>query len=73
MKKHSLCVFGDDSGDSSVDQLRRLLNQPEYSGPGTLIRVSRSGSNFYLNVIGVEGEDPGDINDSHLCPGSPGC
>jgi hypothetical protein len=56
-----------------VDQLRTLLNQPEYGGPGTLIRVSRSGSHFYLNVIGTEGEDPGDINDSHLCPGSPGC
>jgi hypothetical protein len=71
--KHSLCVFGDDSGNSSVDQLRRLLNQPEYSGPGTLLRFSREGGHFFMNVISATGEDPDGINDSHLCPGSPGC
>lgn len=71
--KRSLCVFGDDSGNSSVDQLRALLNQPEYNAPGTLLRFSRDGHNFFMNVISPAGEDPGDINDSHLCPGSPGC
>ena len=73
MPKHSLCVFGDDSGNSTVDRLRGLLNRPEYAGPGTLLRVSRDGEDFFLTVITPGGDEPGDLNDSHVCPGSPGC
>lgn len=69
MPKHSLCVFDGDS----VDQLRATLNDPEYSGPGTKLRFSRDGNEFYMTVISASGEDPGDINASHPCPGSPGC
>lgn len=76
MSLHALCVFGNvvnEDGKTAVDQLRDLLNNPEYAGPGTLLRFSRDGEHFVMNVINADGDDPGGINQSSQCPGAPGC
>ncbi len=62
MPKHSLCVFP----KSTVDALRDRLN--EYPTLEFLI-IKRDGKDFYIDT--PAGGDP--INDSHPCPGSPGC
>ncbi len=71
MEKHSLCVFG--PGGLSIPTLRAVLNDPEYGGDDVTLTVLRSGDNFFLRIANAAGDGPPDINDSHLCPGSPGC
>lgn len=70
----AVCYF---EGES-LDELRIRLG--EYAEGGRLI-VLRHGDRFFLRVTGGDGADSEpdgdaddqDINDSHPCPGSPGC
>lgn len=50
----------------------------KYAGPDAQFRILTKGNKYYVQFCGpkVDGKyaDGGDpINDSHLCPGSPGC
>jgi hypothetical protein len=67
MSMHSLCVFQ----GASVAKVRDYLN--EYTGPDTTVTVLRDGEKFYLRVNPQTGEEGGIVNESHVCPGSPGC
>jgi hypothetical protein len=66
MAKHSLCTFT----GNTVNAVRDYLN--EYTGPDTRIVFSRDGAAFYITVEDGHGQG-GTENDSHPCPGSPGC
>lgn len=68
-EKHSICVFN----ANTIAALRDTLNQIEYQTPETKLVVLKLGNSYYLRVKDADGADPGDINDSHPCPGSPGC
>lgn len=69
MPKHSIAVFN----SGAIGSLRELLNDSEYLTTDTQLVILRDGSKFYLRVQNTTGPDPDDINDSHPCPGSPGC
>jgi hypothetical protein len=69
MPKHAVCIFS----ATAVDALRTTLISPEYD-TGAELTILRDGKKFFLRVRGVDDDaDPGDINDSRPCPGSPGC
>lgn len=69
MAKKSLCTFDGDS----LTTLRDLLNRPEYTEPGARLVFLKDGKDYFMRLQDADGEDPGDINASHPCPGSPGC
>jgi L-arabinose isomerase len=65
-QRRTLCYFD----GPSIDALRAAL--AEYPGPATQLSIVQHGAKYELVVCEVGGDgDP--INDSHLCPGSPGC
>jgi hypothetical protein len=45
----------------------------EYAGPGARLRILKDGKKMYVQVCAADGEGGDPINDSHPCPGSPGC
>ena len=65
-ESRSVCVFR----GQSIAALREALD--EYPGADTFIRVMQHGHSYELVVCNAEGEGE-EINDSHPCPGSPGC
>lgn len=66
MPKTTLCYFE----GASVDKLRKAL--AEYTAPDTRVKIQTNGEQYWLLVCDPDGTgDP--INDSHVCPGSPGC
>jgi hypothetical protein len=69
MPKHAIAIFSADA----IASLRETLNQAEYQTPDADLIILRDGSDFYIRVTNADGDDPGDINDSRPCPGSPGC
>ena len=65
-ESRAVCVFR----GQSITALRDAL--AEYPGDDTYIRVTQHGTSYTLVVCNAQGEgEP--INDSHPCPGSPGC
>ena len=66
MPKVTLCYF---EGES-VEKLRAAL--AAYPAPDTRVKIQTNGAAYWLLVCDPDGKgDP--INDSHVCPGSPGC
>lgn len=66
MPRETLCYFE----GASVEKLRDAL--AEYTAPDARVKVQTNGEQFWLLVCDADGKgDP--INDSHVCPGSPGC
>jgi len=66
MPKHKHCYFD----GASVQMLHDKLL--EYGPVGTIVSVLQEGTSFYLRVTNAN-EEGTDINESHVCPGSPGC
>jgi hypothetical protein len=69
MPKHSICVFN----SNTIADLRGVLDQAEYQTPDSHLTILKDGNDYFLRVSNADGDDPGDLNDSHVCPGSPGC
>ncbi len=45
----------------------------EYAGPGARLRVLKDGKKVYVQIVKEDGDGGDPINESHPCPGSPGC
>jgi hypothetical protein len=45
----------------------------EYAGPDARLILMKQGAKYYVCVKGADGDGGDPLNDSHPCPGSPGC
>ncbi len=45
----------------------------EYGSTESFIVILKDGKNYYLQVKSVDGDGGDPLNDSKVCPGSPGC
>jgi hypothetical protein len=50
-----------------------LTDLLEYGSEGTRIKILKDGAEHYIQVVSSTGEGGDPLNDSHVCPGSPGC
>lgn len=67
MARETICYFE----GASVDKLRVALM--EYTATDTRVKVLTNGREYWLQVCDTDGKGGDPINDSHPCPGSPGC
>jgi len=65
-KSKVLCYFD----GASVAALRAAL--AEYPGDDTRVKIRKNDHGYELMVCDADGDGDA-INDSHPCPGSPGC
>jgi len=59
-------VIGPPNTDALASQLA------EYPG-GAYVRILRHGQDYALQVCDINGDGGDPLDDSHPCPGSPGC
>jgi len=45
----------------------------EYAGPTARFKILKQGKRYLVQFCATDGSGGDPINDSHLCPGSPGC
>ncbi len=45
----------------------------EYAGPGKRLRILKDGKKLWVQVVGPDGIGGDPLDNSHPCPGSPGC
>jgi hypothetical protein len=48
-------------------------HRAEYAGPGAQLRILKQGNKHFMQFCAGDGDGGELINDSHPCPGSPGC
>ncbi len=45
----------------------------EYAGTDARFKILAKGNKYYIQFCGADGNGGDPINESHVCPGSPGC
>ena len=69
MPQPKVLAYFEGEGFWSVFDAERL----EYAGPNARLRILKDGDKYYVQFVGPDGEGGDPLNDSHPCPGSPGC
>jgi hypothetical protein len=70
-KLRALCVFQDTQGGNTVQTVAKELE--EYGPAVARIILLTDGKGYFLQVKAETGDGGGPLNESHPCPGSPGC
>lgn len=64
----ALCYFEGENFWTQFDAQRA-----EYAGPDARFKILKDGDRYFVQFCNADGDGGTAINESHICPGSPGC